>query len=544
MSVRKPGAQMNTIGGHVVRTVVLLALSVFLVLVIAAGAGALPVFIEVVSVSSSGAPANVYSQTKSPSISADGRYVVFNSSADNLVAGDTNNQSDIFLRDTVAGTTTRISTDSAGNQADNSSTSPTISADGRHVAFASWAGNLVPGSTTSREDVYIKNVETGEIARVSTDSAGNQANGNSVGQYGQLAISGDGRYVAFVSSATNLVPGDTDESCYGANCPDVFVKDTQTGSIAMASSDASSLPANGFSLRPSLSNDGRYVAFDSNATNLAAGDAYNDYAVFRKDLKTGAVDLVADSPTGGFNSHSPSISANGNEIAFVSNYYSISVKHMDSGVVTHVYGHVISGGIEFGDSPSISADGRFVEFAEWNGPPGDHGGRWIEVVADTATGTRVIMSDYDGYDGYISADGRYVAFTLTWTQLVDQSAIGAQAIYRAGTGMPQTTGRPSLSLSRSSVYWQSYADYTSRLLSVDYRVTNTGADTAYAAQITGSSASNGVSAVSIMPLSLGNLVPGAAHAATIRYSIPAGVTDFRATLMATAKDGAGSSYSY
>ncbi|MEG4625606.1 hypothetical protein Q5691_15130 [Microcoleus sp. w1-18aA5] len=155
-----------------------------------------------VSVDSAGNQANQGPSVSSyPSISSDGRFVVFGSPASNLVPGDTNASSDVFVRDTLANTTTRVSVDSAGNQGNNLSTEPSISANGRFVTFWSNATNLVPGDTNNTNDIFVRDSLTDTTTRVSVDSAGNQGNKYS----GNPSISADGRFVAFHSRATNLV---------------------------------------------------------------------------------------------------------------------------------------------------------------------------------------------------------------------------------------------------------------------------------------------------------------------------------------------------
>ncbi len=164
-----------------------------------------------VSVSSSGVQANALSG--GAAISADGRYVAFRSYASNLVAGDTNIDPDVFLRDRQTGTTSRASVSNSGVQANSGSDSAAISPDGRYVAFRSYASNLVAGDTNIDPDVFLRDRQTGTTSRVSVSSSGTQANGGSYG----AAISADDRYVAFASEASNLVAGDTN------NTYDVFV---------------------------------------------------------------------------------------------------------------------------------------------------------------------------------------------------------------------------------------------------------------------------------------------------------------------------------
>jgi Tol biopolymer transport system component len=143
----------------------------------------------------------------SRAISADGRYIAFDSYS-SLVTDDTNNALDVFVRDTAAGRTTRVSVDSAGNQANGSSSNGAISANGRYVAFESVASNLVTGDTNNDVDVFVRDTVAGRTTRVSVAGAGSQANDDSF----RPAISANGRYVAFYSYASNLVAGDTNHA--------------------------------------------------------------------------------------------------------------------------------------------------------------------------------------------------------------------------------------------------------------------------------------------------------------------------------------------
>ncbi|MEG4087977.1 calcium-binding protein [Microcoleus sp. Pol12B4] len=244
------------------------------------------------------------------SISADGRFVAFLSFASNLVPGDTNNNSDIFVRDLLTNTITRVSVDSAGNQANSDSLYFSISADGRFVAFHSSASNLVPGDTNNRSDIFVRDTLANTTTRVSVDSAGNQANGTS----DTLSMSADGRFVAFSSFATNLVPGGTN------NTNDIFVRDTLANTTARISVDSAGNQANGtFGPNISISPDGRFVAFESTASNLVPGDTNNDRDIFVRDLLTNTTTRVSVDSAGnqGNNgSFAPSISANGRRVAF------------------------------------------------------------------------------------------------------------------------------------------------------------------------------------------------------------------------------------
>jgi Tol biopolymer transport system component len=263
---------------------------------LAGNAGASPSTTERVSVAADGTEANGTSY--SPAISSDGRFVAFVSRATNLVPGDTNAEEDIFLYDRQTGLTERVSVDSAGDQANGLSGNwwgIAVSLDGRYVAFASAASNLVPGDTNGMEDIFVHDRQTGITERVSVDSAGNQANGWSEG----VAMSDDGRYVAFVSAASNLVPGDTNvcEAWGTPSCPDIFVHDRQTGVTERVSVDSVGIQANGSSgfigFPVGISADGRYVVFDSEATNLVADDTNGVDDIFVHDRQTGVTERVS-----------------------------------------------------------------------------------------------------------------------------------------------------------------------------------------------------------------------------------------------------------
>jgi Tol biopolymer transport system component len=262
---------------------------------------------ERVSVDSSGTQEN--NACRSPSISADGRYVAFYSYADNLVSGDTNGTWDVFVRDRQSGTTERVSVDSLGAQGNDFSYTPSISADGRYVAFMSKATNLVGGDTNGAWDVFVRDRQGATTERVSVDSLGSQGNGGS----NVPSISADGRYVAFQSNATNLVSGDTNGS------PDVFVRDRQTGTTERVSVDSGGVQGNGTSSLPSISADGRHVAFESYASNLVSGDTTWWQDVFVRDRQSGTTERVSIDSFGaqgnGF-SDKPSISADGRYVAF------------------------------------------------------------------------------------------------------------------------------------------------------------------------------------------------------------------------------------
>lgn len=226
---------------------------------------------ERVSVASDGTQGS--SDSRAGSISADGRYVAFHSRA-NLTLG-TSAVVKVFLRDRIAGTTELVSISSAGTEAGWDSDSPSISADGRYVAFRSYASNLVSGDTNTKYDIFLRDRELGATERVSVASDGTQGNGDASGH---STISPNGRFVAFSSGATNLVPGDTNASFFGSLGYDIFVRDRQLGLTERVSVSNDGTQGNNDSFGGSVSANGRYVAFDSDASNLVSGDT-NGFSV-------------------------------------------------------------------------------------------------------------------------------------------------------------------------------------------------------------------------------------------------------------------------
>ena len=321
-----------------------------------------------VSVASDGVQANNYSY--SPSISANGRFVAFHSNANNLVQNDTNGTLDIFVHDRLSSETTRISLTSAGTQANGDSYEASISADGRFVAFDSSASNLVSGDTNEDDDIFLHDRQTGETNRVSLSSDGTQANDNSYLAF----ISADGRFIAFGSYASNLVPGDTNGE------GDVFVHDRQNGQTTRVSLASDGTQANGDSGIAFISADGRYVAFSSTANNLVAGDTNGLGDVFVHDRQTGEtarVSLASDGSQANSGSFDISISADGRFVAFssvASNLVAgdtnwnedVFIHDRQTGETTRI--SVTSEGIQANGgsgSPFISADGRYVTFVSW-----------------------------------------------------------------------------------------------------------------------------------------------------------------------------------
>jgi len=270
---------------------------------------------EIVSVNSSGVQGNFGSGIAPPSISGNGTLVAFDSQATNLEPGQ-NGQEGVFVHNRITGKTIEVSVNSSGVEGNGFSLGPTISRDGRFVVFFSFASNLVSGDTNGAPDIFVRNLSAGTTERVSVDSSGVEGNGGSGGPLDLPDISADGRFVAFSSTATNLVPGDTN------GVPDIFVHDRVTGVTERVSVSSTGVQSDGTSFfKPVITPDGRFVAFTDRGTNLVPGDTNFVDDVFVRDRLNGLTERISlnstggEAPDGGFR---PAISDNGLVVAFTS----------------------------------------------------------------------------------------------------------------------------------------------------------------------------------------------------------------------------------
>ena len=340
--------------------------------------------IQRVSTDAAGAQANE-DATWGPRWSPDGTRIVFGSFASNMVPGDTNDTSDLFVKTLASGAVQRVSTDAAGTQANNGSDSPQWSPDGTQIAFTSYASNLVPGDTNGRADVIVKTLASGAVQRVSTDAAGTQANYDT---WDGPQWSPDGTQIAFGTAASNLVAGDTNGAA------DVFVKTLATGAIQRVSTDAAGTQGNEneYSGGPWWSPDGTKIAFDSYASNLVPGDTNHSTDVFVKTLASGAVQRVSTDAAGAQvdgSSRDPRWSPDGTRIAFYSSAMNlvagdsngsvedVFVKTVASGAVQRVSTDAAgTQGNEYSEDPQWSPDGTQIAFTSFasNLVPGDTNG--------------------------------------------------------------------------------------------------------------------------------------------------------------------------
>jgi Tol biopolymer transport system component len=239
-----------------------------------------------ISMTSSGSAGNGVSDH--PQVTPDGRYVAFRSSASNLVANDNNGQPDIFVRDLQTNTTQRVSVAANQDEANGyTERRVSISSDGRYIAFESQSSNLVYGDNNGDWDVFIRDRLASSTYLVSVGPGGFSAN---LGSY-YPSMSPDGRYVAFHAWASNLVPNDNN------GLPDVFVRDRQTNTTTLVS-QVNGNQTNGISDLPTISPDGRYVAFRSGSNNLVTGDSNGVADAFQKDLVTGALTITSSVDSG------------------------------------------------------------------------------------------------------------------------------------------------------------------------------------------------------------------------------------------------------
>lgn len=262
-----------------------------------------------VSVNNSGTPGN--KPSFSASISSDGRYVAFTSRATNLVDGDTNDKQDIFVRDRKDGTTVRISISNFGEQADQDCHEAVISADGRILAFSSAASTLDENDNNRSADIFICDREAKFVRRITRSAEGFEADHGS----GEPAISANGRFIAFYSHATNITNIDTN------GAPDIYLFDTLNGTTELISVASNRMIGNRDSRRPQVSAEGRYVVFESWATNLVSEDKNEGPDIFLRDREsktTICVSADADGKPGNDDSRDPQISDDGNFVVFTS----------------------------------------------------------------------------------------------------------------------------------------------------------------------------------------------------------------------------------
>lgn len=382
-------------------------------------------------------------------LSGDGRYLVFESAAADLVTGDGNGASDIFVRDQKNGQIRRVSTGAFGEQGNGASTLPAISANGRYVAFTSRAGNLVSGDTNGQLDIFVKDLVDGGIVRATLRGDGSEDPTNNDFFGLRSTLNADGRYVVFTTTG-GLLPQDTNGQS------DVYVRDLVSGTVDLVSSDSQDRIADFRSGFAAISADGRHVAFGSQAFNLVPDDSNGFSDTFVKDRLTRRMVMASRGSNGeAGNSHSgadqPALSADGRYVIFASTAttlmptsgtfsQNIYLKDLQTGVLERISrkpdGNAANG---YSASPALSADGRYAVF-DSESPDlvsGDNNNRWDIFVRDRQSGqiTRVSVgaagtqATDNSRRPSLSADGRYLAYESAAPNLVAGDTNGAIDVF-------------------------------------------------------------------------------------------------------------------
>ncbi|MFH1217245.1 MAG: Ig-like domain-containing protein [Pseudomonadota bacterium] len=378
-----------------------------------------------------------------PALSADGSYVAFLSYANNLVNDVSGGQ--VYVFDRMNNSIDLVSKSTTGDAGNGTSDYPSINNDGQFVAFYSFASNLVNGDTNDARDIFVHDRGTGVTEIASISSTGTMANGHSYFP----AISNDGNFVAFDSTATNLIPGDANGATY-----DVFIRNRLTGNTELVSLSAGGVQSDRDSRKPSISADGRYVAFESQATNLISG--VSGRQIYVRDQQSGTLtqaSVSSSGTSGNGSSENASISADGRFVLFQSTSSNLVVN--DTNGVTDIFIHDRQTGITERVSVSttggqtnnhsycyfqnsISADGQYVVFhSAASNLVGDTNGANDIFLRDRSTGiTRRLSSSSLGVQANaqswwpsISADGLIKSFSSSATNLVDNDNNGAWDVF-------------------------------------------------------------------------------------------------------------------
>jgi len=363
-------------------------------------------------------------------VSTNGRYALFESSASNLVAGDTNNTKDVFVRDVISGVTTLASTSANGGFPNSASYSSAMTPDGRYVAFASAADNIVSGDTNTIADVFLRDLTTNLTTLVSVGALNRAGLSAEVSSDAPL-LSADGRYVAFRSTAANLVPGI-------GTLGNIYLRDMISGTTVCASADAlsvlqsASTATNAISFSHALSADGRYIAFEATPYSLASP---SPNVILRYDVQSTQTDVIetnaAPAPGGMYqDAQNLAMTPDGRFVAYVANMFDVTgttsaIRLWDAQTSSNVLmsadntNGVLAGALS--DSPAIDESGRFVAFlsSATDLVTNDLQGDFHLYLHDLQSGTTTLLDvNTNGMGSLLdpditlalSADGRFASF--------------------------------------------------------------------------------------------------------------------------------------
>ncbi|MFF2548427.1 TolB family protein [Kitasatospora sp. NPDC058063] len=430
-----------------------------------AGLAALPGGARTERVSVGPGQAQATGASQAGGLSADGRFAVFTSEAADLVPGDTNGRSDVFVRDLWTGRTERVDTGPDGVQADGDSYEATISGSGRYVAFSSTATNLAPGANRGSEDVYVHDRWTGGTRLVSVGRTG-------VPQTGKLSgvpsISWDGRYVAYQSNRGDLAPGTV--TWFGGN---IYVTDRWTGDTRLVSIGADGKEADASSSAPEISADGSTVVFISKATNLlGAGGAGALSPAAVAELRAGSdQEFVADSFRPGAALHpAGALRPDARAEILKPRTYPLYVRDLRT-ERTSLASPDGNGGYKGAVNPSVSPDGRYAVYSSWVLHGDTQWDRHFEVyVRDLKQGTETLVSTglpgttttLGSYGGRITADDRWVVFSSEADNLVPGDTNNAEDVFRHDLWTGRTE-RVSVAGDGAQSAGPSHAPYTDAL---------------------------------------------------------------------------------
>ncbi|WP_455206035.1 PKD domain-containing protein [Kaarinaea lacus] len=399
---------------------------------------------ERISVNNFGVEAD--SNSINSDVSADGRFIVFNSLATNLVNDDSNQTWDIFRRDRLTGQTKRISISQAGEQANAASLESVINSDGRYIAFSSVASNLIDSDTNGAKDVFLVDNDSGLVQRISVSADGIEADADSESP----AISADGRYIVYVSAASNLVANELD-----SGVKQIYWRDRLSGDTRLISIGVDGGAGNADSLHPSISDDGQVVAFESAASNLVANDSngYSDIFLYRiAEDSIARVNLSNKGEQANEVSVTPKVSGNGLFVVFASNannlidndsneFRDVFVVDVAENMIERINvnnnGEQTNGSVFA--SPALSGDGRFVVYygAATNLVENDNNAAWDVFLYDrqhqrTELVSKNEMGDFgngSSFEPTVTSDGHYVVFGSQANNFVADDNNGAWDIF-------------------------------------------------------------------------------------------------------------------